>query len=39
MLNMRRLKSSVLYGTHTFLGKSFIVLQFPTHLSNSTANE
>ena len=34
MLNMLRFKSSVLFGTHTLLDKSFRVLQLPTHRSN-----
>ena len=38
MRNTLRFKSSVLFGTHTLLDKSFRVLQFPTHLSNLTAN-
>ena len=38
MLNMLRFKSSVLFGIHTLLDKSFRVLQLPTHLSNLTAN-
>ena len=38
MLNMLRFKSSVLYGTHTLLDMSLMVLQLPTHLSNLTAN-
>ena len=38
MLNTLRFKSSVLFGTHTLLDKSFRVLQFPTHLSNLIAN-
>ena len=38
MLNMLRFKSSVLFGTHTLLDKSFGVIQRPTHLSNLTAN-
>ena len=38
MLNTLRFKSSVLFGMHTLLDKSFRVLQLPTHLSNSTAN-
>ena len=38
MLNRLRFKSSVLFETHTLLGKSLRVLQLPTHLSNITAN-
>ena len=38
MLNSLRFKSSVLFGTHTLLGKSLRVLQLQTHLSNLTAN-
>ena len=38
MLNMLRFKSSVLFGTHTVLDKSFRVLQPPTHLSNLIAS-
>ena len=38
MLNMLRFKSSVLFGTHTLLDKSFRVIPIPTHLSNLTAN-
>ena len=38
MLNALRFKSSVLFGAHTFLDKSLIVLQLPTHLSNLTEN-
>ena len=38
MLNTLRFKSSVLFGMHTLLDKSFRVLRLPTHLSNSTAN-
>ena len=36
MLKTLRFKSSVLFGTHTLLDKSFTVLQLPTHLSNLT---
>ena len=39
MLNTLRFKSSVLFGTHNLLDKSFRVLQLPTHLSNITENE
>ena len=39
MLKTLRFKSSILFGTLTLLGKSFRVLQLPTHLSNLTANE
>ena len=39
MLNTLRFKSSVLFGTHTLLGKSLIVLQLPAPLSTLTANE
>ena len=39
MLNMLKFNSSVLFGTHTLLDKSFRVSQLPTHLSNFTANE
>ena len=38
LLNTLRFQSSVLFGTHIFLDKSFRVLQLPTHLSNATAN-
>ena len=38
MLNMLRFKSSVLFGTHTFLDESLRILQLSTHLSNLTAN-
>ena len=38
MLKTLRFKSSVLFGIHTLLDKSFRVLQLPTHLSNLTAN-
>ena len=38
MLNMLRYKASILFGTHTLLGKSLTLLQLPTHLSNLTAN-
>ena len=38
MLNTLRFKSSVLFGIHTLLDKSFRVVQPPTHLSNLTAN-
>ena len=37
MLKTLRFKSTVLFGTHTLLEKSFRVLQFQTHLSNLTA--
>ena len=36
MLKMLRFKSSVLFGTHLSLYKSFRVLQLPTHLTNLT---
>ena len=42
MLNTLRFKSSVLFGTHTLLDKSFRVLrvlQLPTHLTNLTESE
>ena len=39
MLNTLRFKSSVLFGTHTLLDKSFRVLQLPTHLFNLAINE
>ena len=38
MLNKLRLKSSVLFGTHTFFDKSLRVLQLPTHSFILTAN-
>ena len=38
MLNLLRFKSSVLFGIHTLLDKSFRVMQLPAHLSNLTAN-
>ena len=38
MLNTLRFKSSVLFGMHTLLDKSFRVLQLPTHLFNVTEN-
>ena len=38
MLNTLGFKSSVLFGTHTLLDKSFRVLQLPTHLSSLTTN-
>ena len=38
MLNALRFKSSVLFGTHTLLDKSFRVLQLSTHLSILTEN-
>ena len=38
MLNTLRFKSPALFGTHTLLDKSLIVLQLPTHLSNLTVN-
>ena len=38
MLNTLRFKSSILYGTHTLLDKSLMVLQLPTHLSDLTEN-
>ena len=37
MLSTLRFKTSVLFGTHTLLDKSFRVLQLPTHQSNLTA--
>ena len=33
---MLRFQSSVLFGIHTLLDKSFKVLQLPAHLSNLT---
>ena len=39
MLNTLRFKSSVLIGIPNLSDKSFRPLQFPTHLSNLTANE
>ena len=33
-----RIKSSVLFGTHTLLGRSLRVLQLPTYLSKLTTN-
>ena len=38
MLNTLRLKSSILFGTHTLLDKSLRVLQLPAHTSNLIAN-
>ena len=38
MLETPRFKSSVLFGMHTLLDKSFRVLQLPKHLSNLTTN-
>ena len=38
MLSTLRFESSVLFGTHTLLDKSFRLLQLPTHLSNLTVN-
>ena len=38
MLKTCIFKSSVLFETNTLLDKSLRVLQFPTHLSNPTAN-
>ena len=38
MLKTLRFKSSILFGRQTLLGKSFRVLQLPTHLSNLMAN-
>ena len=38
MLNTLRFKFSVLFGTHTLLGKSLRVLKLPALLSNLTAN-
>ena len=35
---MLRFESSVLFGTHTLLDKSFRVLQLPIHLSKLTAD-
>ena len=35
---MLRFKSFVLFGMHTLLDNSLIMLQLPTHLSNLTAN-
>ena len=39
MLNTFRLKSSVLFGTHTLLDKSSRELQLPIHLSNLTVKD
>ena len=38
MLKTLSVKSSVLFGTHTLLNKSFRALQLPVHISNLTAN-
>ena len=38
MLKTLRFKYPVLFGMHTLLDKSLIVLQFPTHLSNLIEN-
>ena len=38
MLKMLRFKSSVLFGTHALLDKSFSILQLPIYLSNLTTN-
>ena len=38
MLKTLRFKSSVLFETHTLLGKSLRVLQLLAHLSNLTSN-
>ena len=38
MLSTLRFKSSVLFGTHTLIDKSFRVLQFTAHLYILTAN-
>ena len=38
MLNTLRFKSFVLFGKHSLLDKSLIVLQLPAHLSNLTKN-
>ena len=37
MLNALKFKSSVLFGTHTFLDNSLRVLKLPAHLSNLSA--
>ena len=37
-LKTLRFKSSILFGRQTLLGKSFRVLQLPTHVSNLMAN-
>ena len=39
MLKTLRFKPCVLFGTHTLLDKSSIVLQHPAHLYNITTNE
>ena len=39
MLNKLRFILSVLFGMHTLLDKSLIVLQLPTHISNLTEND
>ena len=36
MLDTLRVESSVLFGIHTLLDKSFRVLQIPVHMSNLT---
>ena len=38
MLKTLTFKSFVLFGTHTLLDKSLIVLQLPAHLCNLSAN-
>ena len=38
MLDTRRFKSPVLFGTYNLLDMSLRVLQLPTHLSNLTTN-
>ena len=38
IINTLRIRSPVLFGTHTLLDKSFTVLQLPTDLSTLTAN-
>ena len=38
MLNTLRFKSSILYGTHNLLDKSFRVLKISTHLFKLRAN-
>ena len=39
MLNTLRCKSSVLFGIHALLDKSFRVSQIPTYLCNLTADD
>ena len=38
MLNKFRFKSSVMFGIHTLLDKSFRVLQLPRNVSSLAAN-